>query len=439
MNVNIIKTIIFFIIAIYIITYTNKHFVEIFDVVQENTKKNLTMYPQYIYIYVPLIFFIASKAILFQYADGFFEVNIANDSDSVNNHKTAYSKTSHFVGIVSIIAIYIFSLLSTASGSALGDEDVVIYSSICLLMYFYFKVKNILGLKEIFTELIIYLGYAIGLMIAYGSMLSAFFYTIEHMVVNKDINFFSNFGPMVFAIPYIYYLTGEKKNLIKIDNLSFNFKSFGYIALFSVLMGAISFGFFKSIIVMFNAIKTSKFNNLYVIGFGFILAFIIKKIGFISLHPSQYAMNEAFQVVINQEKLKKLEEEKKYDELEKLKKLENEGKFNTENKFNLTFLLARLVNCATGLSAGLTGGLIIPSVTIGCGFGSVLSEYTNVSKQNLMFLGMIAFLSPFLGTPITSALLVNKISNQKYDTLPLSIAVSFISYFTYTLLKKRFF
>ena len=232
---------------------------------------------------------------------------------------------------------------------------------------------------------------------------------------------------------------GEKENLIKIDNLSFKLKSFGYIALFSVLMGVISFLFLNSINFMFNTIKKSKFNNLYVIGFGFILAFILKKNGFISLKPSQQYINEEFQASINREKLKKLEEDNNYDELEKLKKLENQGKFNTDNKFNLTFLLTRLVNCATGLSAGLIGGFIIPSITIGCMFGSVLSEYTNVSQKNLMFLGMIAFLSPFLGTPITSALLVNKISNQKYDLLPLSIAVSFISYFTYTLLKKRFF
>ena len=439
MNIGIFKTIIFFIIVIYIVTYINKNFVEIFDVIQDNTKKNLTTYPQYIYIYIPLMFFIASKANLFQYADGFFELYIQKMGNSVNNHKTSYSKASYFIGIITIISIYIFALLSTASACALGNEDVVIYSSICLLMYFYFKFKNIIGLKEVYTELLIYLGYAIGLLIGYGSMLSTFIYIIEHMVVNKDINFFSNIGPIVFAIPFIYYLVGEKENLIKIDNLSFKLKSFGYIALFSVLMGVISFLFLKSINFMFNTIKKSKFNNLYVIGFGFILAFILKKNGFISLKPSQQYINEEFQASINREKLKKLEEENNYDELEKLKKLENQGKFNTDNKFNLTFLLTRLVNCATGLSAGLIGGFIIPSITIGCMFGSVLSEYTNVSQKNLMFLGMIAFLSPFLGTPITSALLVNKISNQKYDLLPLSIAVSFISYFTYTLLKKRFF
>ena len=140
---------------------------------------------------------------------------------SVNSHAKSYSETSYFVGGLSNIAIYIFSLLATASGAALGDEGVIIYSSVCLLLYFYFKSKNILDLKDVYTELIIYLGYAIGFTITYGSMISTFFYILEHMVINKDINFFSNFGIMVCAIPFIYYLAGEKDNLIKIEDDEF--------------------------------------------------------------------------------------------------------------------------------------------------------------------------------------------------------------------------
>ena len=179
-----------------------------------NTKKNLTEYSKYIFIYVPIMFWIASKAKYFQLADGFFELYIKKMIDSVNNHENAYSKTNYFTGGISNIAIYIFSLLATASGAALGDEGVIIYSSICLLLYFYFKFKNILGLQDVYTELIIYLGYAIGFTITYGSMISTFFYILEHMVINKDINFFSNFGVMLCAIPFIYYLVGEKDNLI---------------------------------------------------------------------------------------------------------------------------------------------------------------------------------------------------------------------------------
>ena len=406
--------------------------------IQTNTKKNLINYSQYIFIYVPIIFWVASKAKYFQLADGFFELYINKMLTSVNNHENAYSKTNYFVGGLSTIAIYIFSLLTTASGAALGDEGVIVYSSICLLLYFYFKSKNVLGLKDVYTELIIYLGYAIGFTITYGSMISTFFYILEHMVINKDINFFSNFGIMVCAIPFIYYLVGEKDNLIKIDKLSFQFKNFGYIAMFAILMGFISFGFFKSINVIFNHVNASKFNNLYVIVFGFILAFIIKKLGFLTMGVGESAINEGFQAVKNQEILKQLEKEQKYDELEKLKKLEKEGKFDTINRFNIYSVFGRIVNCIISISSGLTGGLIVPTMTIGCGLGSILSKYTPIPQKNIMYLGMTSFLSPFLDAPITSALVINKISNQTYETLPLSLCVSFISYFTYKFLTNKF-
>jgi H+/Cl- antiporter ClcA len=437
MNMKIFTTIIFFIVAIIIIVHMNKTFFDIYDVVQMNTKQNLTNYSKYIFIYVPIMFFIASKAKHFELSDGYFQLYIEKMVESVNNHAKSYSKTSYFVGGLSNIAIYIFSLLAIASGAAVGDEGVIIYSSICLMLYFYFKSKKVLGLKDIYTELIIYLGYAIGFTITYGSMISTFFYILEHMVINKDINFFSNFGVMVCAIPFIYYLVGEKNNLIKIDKLSFNFENFGYIVLFSVIMGTLSFGFFRSINVMFNYIITSKFNNLYVILFGFLVAFIVKKLGFFTMGVGESAINEGFQAVINNEKLKQLEKEQKYDELDKLKKLEKEGKFNTTNRFTINRVLGRMVNTNVSIGAGLTGGLVIPSMTIGCGVGSVLSEYIPIPQQNLMYLGMSAFLSPFLDAPITSALVINRICNQTYDTLPLSLCVSFISYFTYTFLKKK--
>jgi H+/Cl- antiporter ClcA len=437
MNMKIFTTIIFFIIAIIIIVRMNKTFFNIYNVVYENTKQNLSNYSKYIFIYVPIMFFIASKAKYFQLSDGFFELYIKKMITSVNTHEKSYSKTSYFVGGLSNIAIYIFSLLAIASGAALGDEGVIIYSSICLMLYFYFKSKKILGLKDIYTELIIYLGYAIGFTITYGSMISTFFYILEHMLINKDINFFSNFGVMVCAIPFIYYLVGEKDNLIKIDKLSFKIENFGYIVLFSVLMGILSFGFFKSINVMFDYVKTSKFNDLYVILFGFLIAFIVKKLGFLSMGVGESAINEGFQAVINSQKLKQLENEQKYDEIETLKKLEKEGKFNTTNRFTIHSVLGRIINTIVSIGSGLTGGLVVPSMTIGCGIGSVLSKYTPVPQQNLMYLGMTAFLSPFLDAPFASALVINKISNQTYDTLPLSLCVSFISYFTYIFLKKK--
>jgi H+/Cl- antiporter ClcA len=97
------------------------------------------------------------------------------------------------------------------------------------------------------------------------------------------------------------------------------------------------------------------------------------------------------------------------------------------------------------LGSGLPGGIIIPSMTIGAGIGSLYSSllkstYLNSMQniipmtlpiENVMYIGMIAFLSPMLDAPITSAVVINQISNQSFNTIPISLIASFISYYTY--------
>jgi H+/Cl- antiporter ClcA len=433
-----VKTIVVFIIFIFIVIIMNKHFFDIYEHILTNTDDILTNNGKYTYLYVPLLFWIASKAKYFKYTDGYFELYISKMLKSVIEHKNYYSKTHFFHGALSNIAIYIFSLLAVASGAGLGDEGVIIYSSISLLLYFYFKTKDILGLHHIHTELIIYLGYAIGFTIIFGSAITTLFYILETMLHYKDVNFFSNFGIMLCAIPFITFLVNEEENPIKIDTINFKYKHFGYISLFSILMGVLSFIILKNIHFLFNFIKNSKFNNLYVIGFGFLLAFMIKKLGFSSMSFGLTEINDGFQAVKNKEKMKKLEEDKQYEELDKLKKLESEGKFETLDRFSIYGVFGRIISVIISIAAGLTGGLVIPALTIGCGFGSLVSKYTNINQYRLMFLGMVALVSAFLNAPITSAILVNKICNQPYQSIPLSLGVSFLSYFTYRFLRNTF-
>ena len=437
-TINPIKTIVVFIIFIYIVVTMSKHFFHIYEDILKNTEKILTNYTKYIYLYVPFVFWFASKAKYFKYDDGYFELYISKMLKSVTDHKNYYSKTPYFHGALSNIAIYIFSLLAVASGAGLGDEGVIIYSSISLLLYFYFKTKDILGIHKIHTEVIIYLGYAIGFTIIFGSAITTLFYILETMFHYKDANFFSNFGIMICAIPFIKFLVKEEENPIKVYKITFHYNNIGYISIFAILMGVLSFVILKNIHFLFTFIKNSKFNNLYVIGFGFLLAFMIKKLGFSSMSFGLSEINEGFQATINKQKLKKLEEDKNYQELDKLKKLEKEGKFDTTDRFSLYSIFGRIISVIISISSGLTGGLLIPALTIGCGIGSSLSKYTNIDQHKLMFLGMVALVSSFLNSPVTSAILINKICNQPYDSIPLSLGVSFISYFTYRFLRNTF-
>ena len=437
-SMNSIKTIVVFIIFIYIVVVMNKEFFHIYLDILKNTGEILTNYKKYIYLYVPLIFWLASKASHFKYTDGYFELYISKMLESVTDHKNYYSKTHYFHGALSNIAIYIFSLLAVASGAGLGDEGVIIYSSISLLLYFYFKTKDILGINKIYTEVIIYLGYAIGFTIIFGSAITTLFYIIETMLHYKDANFFSNFGIMICAIPFIKFFVREEENPIKIDKITFSYNNIGYILLFSILMGLLSFIILKNTYFLFTFIKDSKFNNLYVIAFGFLLAFMIKRIGFSSMSFGLSEINNGFQATINKQKMKKLEEDKKYYELNNLKKLEKEGKFDTVDRFSIYGIFGRIISVIISLAGGLTGGLVIPALTIGCGIGSALSKYTNIDQHKLMFLGMVSLVSSFLHAPFTSAILINKLCNQQYDSIPLSLCVSFISFFTYRFLRNTF-
>ena len=155
------------------------------------------------------------------------------------------------------------------------------------------------------------------------------------MLHYKDANFFSNFGIMICAIPFIKFLVNEEENPIKIDKITFGYNNVGYILLFSILMGLLSFIILKNTYFLFTFIKDSKFNNLYVIAFGFLLAFMIKRIGFSSMSFGLSEINNGFQATINKQKMKKLEEDKKYYELNNLKKLEKEGKFDTLDRFSI--------------------------------------------------------------------------------------------------------
>lgn len=436
-NIKLLKTIIFFVVIIYVVVHVNKNFFSVYGEIQKNTKDILTDYSKYFFLYIPIMFWIASCAKYFYHSDGIFELYIKRAINSKNSIKDYYHSTSYFPGGISILAIYIFSLLCVASEAGVADEGVIIYTSISMLVYFYFKLKNIFNLNDVNIDFMIYLGFALGLLVVYGSKISTFTYLIESMLINKDINFFSNIGIFLFTIPLVSYFVGEKETLLEIQKLNFHVKNYGYILIFSILMGIISFLFFNTVILLFNYIKNSKYNNFIVLIFGFFLAFIIKKMGFLTFGMGERAIEEAFANVLNREKVKKLQKENNKEELAKLKKLEQEGKFNINPIFNFNNVFARIINCIMTVGSGLTSGLIIPAMTVGCGIGSVFHKYTNMPEQNLMYLGMIALLTNAVHAPVTSAVIVNRISNQPYNNLPVSITVSFISYLTYNFINKK--
>jgi H+/Cl- antiporter ClcA len=117
---------------------------------------------------------------------------------------------------------------------------------------------------------------------------------------------------------------------------------------------------------------------------------------------------------------------------------------------NYQNVFGKILNCIISLGSGLPGGIVIPAMTIGAGLGSLYSnlltcKYFESIKNiipmtmpidHIMYIGMVAFLSPMLDAPITSAVVINQISNQDFTTIPISLVSSFISYYVYKKLHK---
>jgi len=342
---------------------------------------------------------------------------------SVNSLNNENNIPTPFIKELSIVAIIIFSLITSVSGSGLGSEGVMIYLSVSLMIYIFFKFKKFINLDDVNTEILIYTGYAIGFDATFTSLISTLIFIFEKMIINhSNILYSPNIVILLFLVVIVHILLKNRIPILNIKQLHFDYSNIInllYIVIFSIIIGVISCIFFTSFITLYNGVKKSKYKDFITVIFGILLSFMIHNFGLFISGSSETVINEGF----------------KNAHL-------NVDSFHT---FNYKNVFGKIINCIISLGAGLSGGIVIPSMTIGSGLGSL---YSNILKssyftpiqhilpmtmpiENIMYIGMIAFLSPMLDAPLTSALVINQISKQSFNTIPVSIIASFISYYTY--------
>uniref|UniRef100_A0A6C0EFZ5 Uncharacterized protein n=1 Tax=viral metagenome TaxID=1070528 RepID=A0A6C0EFZ5_9ZZZZ len=430
-----IKTILFLIIVIILVTKFNSFYRNIYDGAFDVSKKYieplLADNAVLLYIYVIVLFFLSSRSSLFKFSDGYFSSYIKQMILSISVNRNEYNKPKPFIDELSIIAIIVFSILTTISGSGLGSEGVMIFLSVSLMLYLYFNFKNLLGLADINTELLIYTGYIIGFNATFTSFISTVIFIFEKMYINHSNILYTYHAITILLIILLVQLFIKNRNpILKIEKIQFdyfNIYNLLYIIILSLIIGVICFLFFTSFITLYNSIKNYKYKNAVIIMLGMLLAFMIQNFGLFICGSGESVINTGFK---------------------------NAGIMNNNDNINEAFnyknVFGKILNCIISIGAGLPGGLVIPSMTIGAGIGSLYSslfknKYLNSIQniipmtlpiENVMYIGMIAFLSPMLDAPITSAVVINQISNQSFNIIPISLIASFISYYTYKKLHK---
>ena len=394
-------TLIFIIVALFFIGYICKLYRLTFSNLSLDAKLNIVKNPSVLYLLSPLFFWIASRAFLFKNANGPLMNNINNLFKNLNE-PNMFKKIVPFTSLLAVIAS---SLITIFSGGSLSSETIIIYISVLLLLYMFDYFKHYL--MEINVENLLYLGYIFGVTIAFKSPLSSAVLVLEKSLKSNSKKIVSNIIFCCIGILIAYLIMDESKDIFTSPPVSFtysasHFLQYSFLAIFCGVLASI---LFKIMTEMFNTVQTlvsksTTLLNLIPIFFGFCLAVMINNV-----NGGTQITGEGI-TMINCE-------------------------FSKACVYNFKILLGFLVNVILTFISGCSGGHKWVFMSIGGGIGSIYDNITTLPSVQTTIIGMNSFFSAILGNPISSAFIISSLTNQNYDTLPMLIAMSLISYYSY--------
>ena len=399
-------TFIFIIITLFFIGYICQLYKHTFVNLSLASKLNIVKNPSVLYLSSPLFFWIASRTFLFKNANGPLMNNINNIFKNFNE-PNIFEK---IVPFSSLLAIVVSSLATIYSGGSLGSEVITIYISVLLLLYIFNYFKKYL--TEINVENLLYLGYIFGTTIAFKSPLSSAILVLEKSLKNNSKKIVSNFIFCCIGILIAYSLVDESKDIFTSSPVSFTYSASHFLqySFLAIFCGVLASALFKIMTELFNMVqnlvtKSTTLLNVIPIFFGFCLAALINNV------KGGPEMTGEGITMVNCE-------------------------FSKTCVYDFKILLGFLVNVILTFISGCSGGHKWVFMSMGGGIGSVYDNFTTLPSTQTIIIGMNSFFSAIFGNPISSAFIISSLTNQKYDTLPMLIAMSLISYYSYNYSNK---
>ena len=394
-------TFIFIIIALFFIGYICQLYRLTFVSLSLESKLNIVKNPSVLYLLSPLFFWIASRTFLFKNANGPLMNNI-NDLFNNLNEPNIFKKIVPFSSLLAAVAS---SLITIFSGGSLGSETIIIYISILLFLYIFDFFKKYL--TEINFENLLYLGYVFGVTIAFKSPLSSAVLVLEKSLRGSSKKIVSNFIFCMIGILIAYSIMDKSKDIFTSPPVSFTYSvsQFLQYSFLAILCGVLASVLLKIMTEMFNTVqnlvtKSTTLLNVIPIFFGFCLATLINNV-----NGGTQMTGEGITMV--------------------------NCEFSKACEYNFKILLGFLVNVILTFISGCSGGHKWVFMSMGGGIGSVYDNVTTLPSTQTIIIGMNSFFSAIFGNPISSAFIISSLTNQNYDTLPMLIAMSLISYYSY--------
>jgi H+/Cl- antiporter ClcA len=361
-----------------------------------------------VYFITPLFFWVSSflcKKLAFNpFGAGLDNITFA--LKKLQKKPKNYKFVANFIGLKIAFVIFISSLFSTIGGGSLGREAPSILISVCIFFSIaHFSRKYIISLP---LENWIYVGYAVGLSVAFNAPIAGFIYLIEKLIKNKSKNYITSIFLSIIALITVYFLLKNHCTTYVIKNFKvLQFQDLFHYFIIALLCSCMALILLSTTRYLYiNFLKINKFYWHFVpIFFGIIVAFCSLKYGIYSMGGGILSVNESL--------------------------------ISDKIIYDYNQLIGRYFSTIFTYIAGNAGGLVAPSIALGNLIGNVYAiEFPNLEPKSLMLIGMTAFLSPVLGTPITSAIII--IESLKIDIANIFILViiSSLSFYLVLTFKK---
>jgi H+/Cl- antiporter ClcA len=399
-------TFIFIIIALYCIGFICLLYRDAFTNLSLEAKLNIFKNPKTMYLLTPLLFWVASRSFLFKHANGPLNSNINNLFKNID-FPNYFKKDFPFASIIALISS---SLIAVYAGGALGPETPMIYMSMILLLYahslFTTVFKNVAS--ELKFESLLYLGYVFGITLLFRSPLASFALSIEKSLRERSSNMILNVVYCCVGIVVAYIMTNEVTgNLFQEPPVHFTYSVIHIIQylFLAVICGLVASILMKTMTLLFYGVhslinKSKLLLHFIPILFGLCVATLIN-----------YSDN-AIRIVGSGINLVNCE-------------------LNDTCTYDFSILFQFLCNVILTFISGCSGGQKFVFMSIGGGIGSLYDNFTSVPHIQSIIIGITAFFSTIFGNPISSALIILKTTNLSYESLPMLITASLVSYYSF--------
>lgn len=361
-------------------------------------RKRFTDYPSIIFITTP-VFFVLGAWLCRKFAPnaagsgpehvlGALKKLAATDQKDTN--------VAEYLSLRVLMVKILSSLVCIAGGGALGREGPVVQISASIFVIVAQKIKHITPNFDMRAWIIA--GSAAGLAAAFNTPLAGIVFAIEELSQFHVEQKFSSFKTKAFFAVLVSGVTAQfiTGSYVLFDFQMMHFKWEMMMALVLLLVASIC-GFF-AFILKSSCNKLTTWRNgitgkkwfLIPIAAGLLVALVSYTIGINSFGAGMFALQDSLQ---------------------------------SGYVITMQDTIGRFVNVIATYASGCAGGLLLPALALGAGVGAGGSLLLPMEDSRIFIAtGMASFLGALLNAPLTAAVLVLEVTNQRELILPLFLA-----------------